>query len=96
VAQRHGPIDLLIHNAGVGYVGAVADMSAEEVDRIVETNLTALIDLTRLVLPGMLRRGDGDVLVVSSSATRRASGAWTGSWPRCGARWPARASGSTR
>jgi short-subunit dehydrogenase len=69
VAQRHGPVDLLIHNAGVGYVGAVADMSADEVDRIVETNLTALIDLTRLVLPGMLRRGGGDVLVVSSSAT---------------------------
>jgi short-subunit dehydrogenase len=69
VAQRHGPIDLLIHNAGVGYVGAVADMSADEVDRIVETNLIALIDLTRLVLPGMLRRADGDVLVISSSAT---------------------------
>jgi short-subunit dehydrogenase len=67
-AQRHGPVDVLVHNAGVGYVGAVADMSAEEVDRIVETNLTALIDLTRLVLPDMLRRG-GDVLVVSSSAT---------------------------
>jgi short-subunit dehydrogenase len=68
-AQQCGPVDVLVHSAGVGYVGAVADMSAEDVERIVTTNLTALIDLTRLVLPGMLRRGDGDVLVISSSAT---------------------------
>jgi short-subunit dehydrogenase len=68
-ARRYGPIDVLVHNAGVGYIGAVADMSAEEVEQIVATNLTAFIDLTRLVLPAMLRRGDGDVLVISSSAT---------------------------
>jgi short-subunit dehydrogenase len=67
-AQCHGPVDVLVHNAGVWYVGAVVDMSADEVERIVTTNLTALLDLTRLVLPDMLRRGDGDVLVMSSSA----------------------------
>jgi short-subunit dehydrogenase len=67
-AQRHGPVEVLVHSAGVGHVGAVADMSADEVERIVTTNLTALIDLTRLALPDMLRRGDGDVLVISSSA----------------------------
>jgi short-subunit dehydrogenase len=68
-AQGHGPVDVLVHNAGVGYVGAVADMSVDDVERVVATNLTALIDLTRLVLPDMLGRGGGDVLVLSSSAT---------------------------
>ena len=66
--DRYGRVDVLVHNAGLGYVGAVADMTAEDVERIVGTNVTALIDLTRLVLPGMQRRGHGDVLVVSSVA----------------------------
>ncbi|WP_308282724.1 SDR family NAD(P)-dependent oxidoreductase [Pseudonocardia nigra] len=63
-----GRIDVLVNNAGVGYLGAVVDMTAEDVERVVATNLTALIDLTRLVLPGMLQRHDGDVLMVSSAA----------------------------
>ena len=66
--DRFGRVDVLVHNAGLGYVGAVADMAAEDVERIIDTNVTALIDLAGLVLPGMQRRGDGDVLVVSSVA----------------------------
>jgi NADP-dependent 3-hydroxy acid dehydrogenase YdfG len=66
---RHGRIDVLVNNAGLGYVGAVVDMSAHDVERVVSTNLTGLVDLTRRVLPGMLGRGDGDVLMLSSSAT---------------------------
>ena len=66
--DRFGQVDVLVHNAGLGFVGAVADMSAEDVERIIDTNVTAFIDLARLVLPGMQRRGDGDVLVVSSVA----------------------------
>jgi short-subunit dehydrogenase len=68
-AQQRGPVDVLVHNAGVGFVGAVVDMSVDDVERIVATNLTASIDLTRLVLLDMLARGGGDVLVISSSAT---------------------------
>jgi NAD(P)-dependent dehydrogenase (short-subunit alcohol dehydrogenase family) len=66
--DRFGRVDVLVHNAGLGYVGAVADMTAEDVERIIDTNVTALIDLSRLVLPGMQRQGYGDVLVVSSVA----------------------------
>jgi NAD(P)-dependent dehydrogenase (short-subunit alcohol dehydrogenase family) len=66
--DRFARVDVLVHNAGLGYVGAVADMTADDIERVIATNVTALIDLTRLVLPGMHRRGDGDVLVVSSVA----------------------------
>jgi NAD(P)-dependent dehydrogenase (short-subunit alcohol dehydrogenase family) len=65
---RFGRIDALVNNAGLGYVGAVVDMTSQDVERVVGTNTTAVIDLTRMVLPGMLERRDGDVLVVSSSA----------------------------
>jgi NAD(P)-dependent dehydrogenase (short-subunit alcohol dehydrogenase family) len=68
VLDRHGRVDVLVNNAGVGYVGAVVDMAEEDVERITSTNVTAVLDLTRLVLPGMLDRGDGDLLMVSSVA----------------------------
>ena len=68
VLDRFGRIDALVNNAGVGYVGAVVDMTVDDVERIYATNTTAVVDLTRLVLPQMLERGDGDVVMVSSSA----------------------------
>jgi short-subunit dehydrogenase len=68
VLDRFGHLDVLVNNAGVGYVGRVADMTADDVERVVQTNVTAVVDLTRLALPGMLRRGDGDVVMISSSA----------------------------
>jgi NAD(P)-dependent dehydrogenase (short-subunit alcohol dehydrogenase family) len=38
--DRFGRVDVLVHNAGLGYVGAVADMTAEDVERIIDTNVT--------------------------------------------------------
>ena len=64
----YGRVDVLVNNAGVGYVGTVAEMTADDLERVLATNTVGLLDLTRLVLPGMLARGDGDVLVVSSAA----------------------------
>jgi short-subunit dehydrogenase len=75
VLDRHGRIDVLVNNAGVGYVGAVVDMDLDDVERITSTNVTAVLDLTRRVLPGMLERGDGDLLMISSVA------AWTATPP---------------
>jgi NADP-dependent 3-hydroxy acid dehydrogenase YdfG len=66
--ERYGRVDVLVDNAGVGYVGAVVDMTADDVERVLETNTVGAVDLARLVLPGMLARGDGDVLFVSSAA----------------------------
>ena len=68
VLARHGRIDVLVNNAGLGYVGSIVDMTAHDVERVVSTNLTAVIDLTRRVLPAMVERREGDVLMVSSSA----------------------------
>ena len=68
VLARHGRIDGLVNNAGIGWEGLVEEMESGDVERMVNTNVTALIDLTRLVLPGMIERGSGHVVMTSSSA----------------------------
>ncbi|GAA3520569.1 SDR family NAD(P)-dependent oxidoreductase [Actinocatenispora rupis] len=65
-----GRVDLLVNNAGEGYAGRVTSMAAGQVARLVATNLVAPIELTRMLLPGMVSRGTGTVAFVSSIAGR--------------------------
>jgi short-subunit dehydrogenase len=68
--STHGRIDVLVNNAGSGWSGPVTGMTAGDVQRIVEVDLVAAIDLTRLLLPGMVERGSGAVCFVTSVAGR--------------------------
>jgi short-subunit dehydrogenase len=68
VLARHGRIDAIVNNAGIGWEGLVEEMESGDIEQMVNTNVTALIDLTRLVLPGMLERGSGHIVMTSSSA----------------------------
>jgi short-subunit dehydrogenase len=70
VATRLGPVDLLVNNAGVGRYLTFLDTSPEDAAAIFETNLHAALQLTRLVLPGMLARRRGHVVNVASIAGR--------------------------
>lgn len=60
--------DLLVNNAGCGTFGSFADLDPQrELDEI-ELNVLALVRLTRAALPGMIRRGHGAIINVSSMA----------------------------
>lgn len=61
-------IDCLILNAGISQRSRFADTSQEVFDYILETNFNASVDLTRMILPGMLERGSGTIACVSSIA----------------------------
>jgi short-subunit dehydrogenase len=61
-------IDVLVNNAGLGWAGPIGDITAEKVAELVAVNLTAPMQLTRLLLPGMVARGRGRVVFVSSIA----------------------------
>jgi short-subunit dehydrogenase len=63
-----GPIDLLVNNAGVETVGAFTAYSREQLSSMVNVNLTAPLLLTHKVVPGMLERGRGYVVFISSLA----------------------------
>lgn len=60
--------DVLIASAGRGWAGPVVDMQPSDVDELVAVNLTANLHLAREVLPGMVERGRGHLVFVSSIA----------------------------
>ncbi len=66
--RRLGPIDILVNNAGVQLSAPFQDYPPERVERAVRVNLLAPMLLTRAVLPGMVRRGRGQVVNMSSLA----------------------------
>src|SRR5438132_10304119 len=66
--QELGPLDVLVNNAAVESVRAFAQMPVEDIDDIVGVNVLATMQLTRLVLPGMLERRRGHVVNMSSVA----------------------------
>jgi short-subunit dehydrogenase len=67
--ERAGaPIDLLVNNAGIEVSATYHLVPVAELERIVAINLVAPMLLTHQVLPGMLRRGHGHVVQMSSAA----------------------------
>ncbi len=68
--QSFGGIDILINNAGFGLFKSVTDLSAEEFDRVLGTNLRGVFLITQAVLPGMKDRRSGTIVSISSLAGR--------------------------
>lgn len=65
-----GQVDVLVANAGLGWAGPFAEMTAAEVDRLVAVDLVAPLHLVRRLLPPMLDRGRGHICLVGSVAGR--------------------------
>ena len=68
VLARHGRVDVLVNNAGIGVLGLLHEHSEHDLARVYETNVLAVADLTRMLLPQMLERGSGAVVMLSSVA----------------------------
>ncbi|MCX5493948.1 SDR family oxidoreductase [Kaistia dalseonensis] len=64
--ERHGRIDLLVSNAGYGLFGAAEELTNEEIDQQIATNLAGSIHLIRAALPLLRRQGGGRIVQVSS------------------------------
>jgi short-subunit dehydrogenase len=66
----HGRLDVLIANAGQGWSGPFVEMSDQEIADLVTVDLSATMRLARLLLPGMVERQAGCLLLVTSVAGR--------------------------
>jgi len=61
-------VELLVNNAGVGVIGEIESTRPEDIQRMLSLNILTLTDLTYRVLPGMLERGHGAIINLSSVA----------------------------
>lgn len=68
VTGELGGIDVLVNNAGIEVRGPYHTTTPEEIEQVLQANLTAPMLLTRLVLPGMLERGRGHIVNIASLA----------------------------
>lgn len=66
--QAFGGLDVLVNNAGVGFIGAVEEAEPSEYRPVFEVNVFGLIEMTRLALPVLRARGAGRIVNLSSGA----------------------------
>ena len=59
-------IDVLINNAGISYIGLLQDMTDEEWNQVINTNLSSCFFTSRAVLPQMISRHNGRIINISS------------------------------
>lgn len=64
--QRHGRVDVIVSNAGYGLFGAAEELTDDEINRQIATNLTGSIQVIRAALPLLRKQGGGRIIQVSS------------------------------
>jgi short-subunit dehydrogenase len=73
LVERAGRVDVLVANAALPGSGRLDDYSPEEIDRAIDVNLRAPMQLARALAPPMVERGSGHLVLVSSLSGKVAS-----------------------
>lgn len=66
IHQHCDHIDVLVNNAGISHIGLLQDMSVEEWDRVINTNLRSAFLCSKHALPSMISRQNGCIINISS------------------------------
>ena len=70
ILKEHGRIDILVNNAGINMKKEFTEVSDEDFQRIIQTNVTAVFALSREVVKYMMSNGGGSIINISSMASQ--------------------------
>jgi NADP-dependent 3-hydroxy acid dehydrogenase YdfG len=70
-AERHGGIDIVVANAGVGAYGPFLDLPADQLEEMIDVNVKGTLYAARATLPHLLRSEAADFVTLASEAGRR-------------------------
>ncbi len=68
VTMKFNSVNILVNNAGIGIFKPVGDLSPEEWDKVIGTNLTGAFHFSRAVIPYFRKQGQGQIVNISSLA----------------------------
>ena len=66
IEDSHDAIDVLINNAGISHIGLLQDMSIDEWNRVINTNLTSVFSCCKYAIPHMVAQKQGKIINISS------------------------------
>ena len=64
--ERYGGLDIVVHSAGVRTNGAVTEITEEDWDRTLDTNLKGVFNVCRHAIPEMVKRGGGVIINIAA------------------------------
>ncbi|NDQ58501.1 MAG: SDR family NAD(P)-dependent oxidoreductase [Acidipila sp.] len=82
--EKLGEIDILVNNAGVGIFRAAHELTEDEWDRVIDTNLKGVFLMSRAVAKEMIRRRAGHIINISSLAGKNT---FAGGGVYCASKW---------
>ena len=66
IRKQYGTLDVLVNNAGIAYIGLLQDMTGNDWQRILNTNLTSVFNCCKLAIPMMVSEKQGKIINISS------------------------------
>ena len=61
-----GPVDILVNNVGISFIGLIQDMTIDEWNNVINTNLTSAFLMSKHIIPYMLKKQKGHIINISS------------------------------